>query len=242
MRAAPVWAKCGAGEHEPVSAFLVAIEGIDGSGKGTQSEKLRDHLQRTGRSVALLRFPRYGETLFGQAVAEFLNGRFGTLEQVHPFLASLLYAGDRFESKEYLRQAMAEHDVVVLDRYVPSNLAHQGAKLEGAERRELLQRIERIEYGLYGIPRADLILLLDVPADVAQRLIAGKKQRDYTDRAADLQEADGDYLHRVRQVYRQLAAAGGEWRRIDCLAGDQLRSIDDIAAEIAHIVVQHLPG
>src|SRR5436309_12852628 len=103
--------------------MLIAIEGIDGSGKGTQARRLIERLAASGRRAALLSFPRYGETLFGRAIGEFLNGRFGTLDQVHPFLASLLYAGDRFESRRLLAELLATHDVVVLDRYVASHLA-----------------------------------------------------------------------------------------------------------------------
>src|SRR5947209_2867214 len=91
-------------------------------------------------SAGLLSFPRYQATLFGRAVGDFLNGRFGSLEEVHPFLVSLLFAGDRFESKSVLLDAIETHDVVVLDRYVYSNVAHQASKCEGAERAELTRQ------------------------------------------------------------------------------------------------------
>src|SRR5262245_38670497 len=154
--------------------MLIAIEGIDGSGKGTQAQRLVDRLGAAGVRRALVSFPRYRETLFGGAIGEFLNGAFGSLHEVHPFLASLLYAGDRFESRGHLSQLLASNDVVVLDRYVASNLAHQGAKLDGAAQRDLLDRIAHIEHDVFGLPRADLTLLLDLPAPLAQSLIARK--------------------------------------------------------------------
>src|SRR5258708_39110698 len=114
--------------------MLIDLEGIDGSGKGTQARVLCDRFAQAGVSAALVSFPRYEATRFGRAVGEFLNGRFGSLQQVHPFLVSLLFAGDRFESKEFLVQAIKSHAVVVLDRYVPSNVAHQASKVEGPDR------------------------------------------------------------------------------------------------------------
>lgn len=213
--------------------MLIAIEGIDGSGKGTQARSLVDRLEVSGRKTALLSFPRYGETLFGRAIGEFLNGRFGTLDQVHPFLASLLYAGDRFESRGVLAEALASNDIVVLDRYVASNLAHQGAKLSGAERRELLDRVKKIEHELYGLPIADLTLLLALPAALAQTLIAKKAKRNYTEKAADLQEADGGYLGRVGDVYRELAASDPRgWHVVECSANGAVRPLDDISDDI----------
>ena len=100
---------------------LIVIEGIDGSGKGTQAKALTDRLNDAGRRAELLSFPRYRETLFGHAIGDFLNGRFGQLNEVHPFLASVLYAADRYESKAVLLKALEQNEVVICDRYVPSN-------------------------------------------------------------------------------------------------------------------------
>ena len=213
-------------------APLIVIEGIDGSGKGTQAQQLTERLTATGRRVRLLSFPRYRETLFGHAIGDFLNGRFGQLDQVHPFLASVLYAADRFESKQVLIEALQEFDVVVCDRYVPSNLAHQGAKVEGSERDELLQTIERIEFDIFSLPRPALVVLLDMPVEIAQRNIAAKKPRSYTDKAADLQEADAVYLQRVRDVYLQLASSNSSWQRVESARAGEQRSIADISDDI----------
>ncbi len=222
--------------------MLVAIEGIDGAGKGTQAQRLAAALGRSGLRVRLLSFPRYGETAFGRQVGEFLNGRFGALDQVHPLLVSLLFAGDRFESKPLLEEAVATHDVVILDRYVASNVAHQAAKVEGDERRELRAWIEQLEFGLYRLPRPELVILLDLPAHEAQQLIARKASRTYTDKSADLQEADGNYLECVRQVYLQLAADDPAWQTIGCCCDGQLRTVDDIGAEIEATVRAILRG
>jgi dTMP kinase len=212
--------------------MLIDIEGIDGSGKGTQAKILCDRFLAAGVSAALVSFPRYDATLFGKTVGEYLNGRFGSLAAVHPFLVSLLFAGDRFESKPFLLEALRTSAVVVLDRYVPSNVAHQAAKLEGPARADLTAKILEIEFGIFGLPRPDLVLLLDLPVAVAQDLIARKQARNYTSCKADIQEADGGYLERVRDVYHALARSEPNWKSISCCDGPRLRTIDEIAETI----------
>lgn len=216
-------------------SLLVVIEGIDGSGKGTQSVRLRDRLLARGLRTGLLSFPRYDDTFFGQRIGDFLNGRFGQLDQVDPFLASLLYAGDRLESKSELLQQLSSSDVLILDRYVPSNIAHQAGKKTGEARQELANWIEMIEYELYGLPRPDLVVLLDTPTEVSQEFIAKKAQRTYTDQAADMQEADTSYLSRVRSAYLELAAERN-WSIVSVVNEQGIRSMDDITQELERMV------
>lgn len=220
-------------------SFLVAIEGIDGSGKGTQARKLQEQLVDRGCGCELISFPRYDDTVFGSAVGRFLNGEFGSLADVHPLLASLLYAGDRFESKHTLLEALRLSDVVVLDRYVPSNVAHQAAKRHGAERRELADFIQQLEYRIYGLPVADLVILLDLPVAEAQALVARKHQRSYTHMPADIQESDAEYLSHVRSAYLELADTDASWRTISGVGQDGLRTVDEVAAEIWAAVAPH---
>jgi len=219
---------------------LIAIEGIDGSGKGTQAARLQATLTAAGLQVALISFPRYSDTLFGEAIGRFLNGEFGALDVVDPFLAALLYAGDRLESRPFLLDALQSNDVVVLDRYVASNIAHQGSKQTGAAQKKLITQIQEIEFGINALPQPDLNILLDIPALQARQLISKKNKRDYTDKEADLQEEDTDYLADVRAVYLQLAQSASDWQIIDVMQADQLRTVDAIAAEIALLLQQRL--
>jgi dTMP kinase len=211
---------------------LIAIEGIDGSGKGTQAKRLYERFLAAGQRAALLSFPRYSETRFGHFVGDYLNGRFGALESVHPFLASLLFAGDRFESRPMLLEALAANDVVICDRYIASNIAHQGARVAAQERGQLIEQIETVEYDVFKLPRPDLTILLDLSVENAKRLISQKSARSYTDRAEDLHEADVDYLAVVRSVYQTLARRSGDWRLIACDAAGEIRPIDDLANDI----------
>lgn len=212
--------------------LLVAIEGIDGSGKGTQSELLLKSLREQGTRAELLSFPRYRATQFGRKIGDFLNGRFGNLDQVSPFLVSLLFAGDRLESRQLLQQAVSNNEIVLCDRYVASNIAHQAAKVQGDERAELIEWVRFVEHQLYELPHPDCTIFLDLPVKHATKLIALKAQRSYTNRAADLQEADAEYLQRVHDVYGNLADTETGWIRVQCADREQLRPIEQIAGEV----------
>ena len=222
-------------------ATLIAIEGIDGAGKGTQAGRLVSSLREMGLRVDTLQFPRYSATNFGGAIGDFLNGRFGSLNQVHPQLAAVLYAGDRFESRPLLMQLMEDNDVVVLDRFVGSNLAHQSAKRDGAERTALVDWIENIEYEVFQLPRPALTVLIDMSSQMSRELVSRKATREYTDQEADLQESDLPYLERVRRCYLALAHSRLDWRTIHGLSEDgSLRTIDDVGTEIQTVVCEHL--
>lgn len=211
---------------------LIAIEGIDGSGKGTQAKLLLDRFTAQGVSATLLSFPRYSETRFGGFVGEYLNGRYGSLDEVHPFLAALLFAGDRFESRQTLLDAIERHAVVICDRYVASNVAHQAAKRGGADRDVLIRRIESVEFEVFGLPRPDRTILLDLSVENARRLIAKKAKRSYTDQTEDLHESDGLYLGSVGDVYRARRAADPSWTLVECERAGAVRPIEEIREEV----------
>lgn len=211
---------------------LIAIEGIDGAGKGTQAKRLFERLVASGRRVALFSFPRYAETNFGRYIGEYLNGGFGSLDRVHPFLASLLFAGDRFESREKLLTALSENDIVLCDRYVGSNAAHQGARVPADEREAFLSRIETVEYGVFSLPRPDVTILLDLSVEIAKRQISTKAPRVYTEQSEDLHESDGGYLAAVRDTYRAIAARSEGWKVIDCEERGAVRTIESIADDV----------
>ena len=221
-------------------APLIVLEGIDGSGKGTQANILAESLRKQGLRVGALSFPRYSETFFGQRVGDFLNGRFGALDEVDPFLASLLYAGDRFESRTCLQSERAQNDVMILDRFVASNVAHQAAKREGAERAQLRDWITHIEHTLFGLPTPDLSILLDVSVELSQEFINRKSARSYTDRKADIQESDTEYLQQVREAYLELAAQDDCWVTIPVTQDDRVLTIEQVADRVQTCVLSFL--
>ncbi|RMG41030.1 MAG: dTMP kinase [Planctomycetota bacterium] len=220
--------------------MFVAFEGIDGSGKGTQARMLAERLQAVGTTCQVIAFPRYGETRFGRAISDYLNGAYGDLHSVHPVLASVLYAGDRFESRELLQSAAARNAVVILDRFTASNVAHQAAKLPEPERPAFIQWITGIEHDVFGMPHPDVTVLLDIEPELAQRRVSGKAPRGYTHATHDLHESDRAYLAEVRRVYLQLAEREPNWYVVAATDGEgRPRSPDQIAARIWDILVSH---
>jgi dTMP kinase len=211
---------------------LLAIEGIDGAGKGTQAARLAENASARGHRVASFSFPLYDENPFSRAVADYLNGEFGGADEVHPELAALLYAGDRYHARPQLVRALAENDLVVCDRYVASNMAHQGGKLSGDARRRLLDWLEEVEYGEFALPRPSLVVLLDAPVALARELVGRKGARGYTTLEADIHEADRAHTDATREVYLELADRHG-WRVVATADEDgDVRDVSDVADEI----------
>jgi len=213
--------------------MLVAIEGIDGAGKGTLTRNLMALAARDGVDAASLSFPRYDETAFAKLIAQYLNGRFGDIDDVPVRFAALLYAGDRFESRPKLEALTAAHRLVILDRYVASNMAYNAAKLPSKLRQDLLDWLDETEFGIFGLPRPDLTCLVCTQPELADQLVARKDARSYTEATRDLHEADRGFMAEVADVYDMLAGQDGRWLRVDPLDGDgNLRTPDDIAAEV----------
>lgn len=222
--------------------MLVVIDGIDGAGKGTLTRELLARARAEGIDAASLAFPRYDETAFGKLIGQYLNGRFGELDEVPVRFAALLFAGDRFESRDKLAALLAQHKLVILDRYVSSNIAYNAAKLPAAEQAEMIAWIEETEYETFALPRPDLTVLLATKPDTADELVARKDQRSYTEATRDLHEADGGYMEKVAAVYAAMAKAGGEgWLSVDPLdqAGG-LRPPEAIADEVWQAIAKKL--
>jgi len=211
---------------------LIAIEGIDGSGKRTQVDLLEKALTAEGHSVFLTGFPQY-KSWFGKMVGQFLNGDFGALESVDPHFSALLYAGDRFEAKPLLESALSEGKIVLADRYIGSNLAHQTARAAAEERDAFIAWIEHLEYNIYNLPRETMVLYLRVPPKEAQHLINRKSARAYTKEKQDLQEASLRHLEGAAAMYDQLARRPN-WTTIECFDATRaaMRSQKNIAAQI----------
>jgi dTMP kinase len=200
----------------PARGKLIALEGIDGSGKRTQLELLAAELDARGLDTFRISFPRY-ESSFGKLVARYLNGEFGPLEAVDPHFSALLYAGDRLEAKPEIEAALAVGKFVLADRYIGSNLAHQSARVPVAQREEFLEWLKRLEYGLYGLAHEDLVIYLRVPIAEARRLVGLKSARAYTTLQRDIQEADTKHLEQTAIIYERLATEAN-WVSIDCIS------------------------
>ncbi len=194
---------------------FIALEGIDGSGKRTQLDLLASELEARGLAIFRISFPRY-ESFYGKLVARYLNGEFGPMSAVDPHLSALLYAGDRFEAKPELEAALAAGKIVLADRYIGSNMAHQSERVPSELREEFFAWLKRLEYGLYGLPVEDLVIYLRLPFAEAHRLIGLKPARAYTNLKRDIQEADIKHLEQTAIIYDRLATEAS-WASIDCI-------------------------
>jgi dTMP kinase len=193
---------------------LIVIEGVDGSGKRTQTELLSRALSARGIDCLTVSFPHY-DSFFGRMIGRFLNGEFGPLDAVDPHFAALLYAGDRLEAKPQLEAALAADKTILADRYVASNLAHQGARVAREKRGDFLAWLRRLEYEVYGLPAESLVVYLRARPAQAQQLVERKAARAYTTQKHDLLEANLVHLEQAAGVYDELAAEPN-WVTVEC--------------------------
>jgi dTMP kinase len=210
---------------------LIVFEGLDGSGKSTQTKLLESRLKKEGYRVVRIDFPQYGKKSAG-LVEEYLNGKYGTTDEVGPYRASIFYACDRYDASFQIRQWLEEGTIVISDRYVGSNVGHQGGKIKDKEEREkYLKWLFGLEYNVFGIPRPDITFLLKTSPEWSLKL-AGKitdpekleKRKSYLGgKEKDLHEEDRAHLANALESY--LEAVGGAeslYRIIECVDGDSL--------------------
>ena len=190
---------------------MIAIEGVDGSGKRTLTEGLRRALAAQGRSVATLAFPRYGDSVTADLAREALHGAHGDLAG-SVYAMAVLFALDRAAARDRIAALRAGHDVLILDRYVASNAAYCAARLHQDADGDMVDWVGGLEYGRLGLPEPDLQILLDVGVEVAAAR-ARRRAGEEADRARDAYERDDGLQSRTAAVYSGLAAAQwhGRW-------------------------------
>jgi len=204
---------------------LIALEGIDASGKATQTALLAQRAEAAGLRVRTISFPRYGEGFFAEMVERYLRGEFARRAgDVSPYLAALPYACDRWQAAPMLREWLGGGRAVLCNRYVAANLAHQGSKLASdAERRAFYEWDLRLEHEVLGLPRPALQVLLEVPTDLAAALRRERDAREGRAEGDDIHEADLSYLRATADAYRQVAAeTPGPWAVVQCAEGGRM--------------------
>ena len=211
--------------------MIIVFEGIDGSGKGTQSKNLSEYLTNKGVNNALFSFPNYTGTFFGSEIAKYLNGSYGSMEALPAEFPAMLYALDRFEMKNSIIEAAKSGKTIILDRYVSSNFAHQAAKLPRDKQDAFIEWVKNVEYNILGLPMPHVVFFLDVPPRVTRSLVLKKDVRSYTKEKEDIHEKNSDYLQKVYNVYKHIAAKDG-WNIIPCMDKDRLRSQEEIFTSI----------
>ena len=216
---------------------LIAIEGLDGSGKTTQIGLLIEYLKGIGVETRFVHFPRVSEGIFGELIAKFLRGEFGSVKDVHPQLVALLFAQDRKDFAATIEDWLGSGYVVLMDRYVLSNLAFQCAKVADPDAKVALRAwINELEYSYNRIPKPDFSFYLDVPFSFVQRALDKQREgshRDYLQGMDDIHEKDTQLQRDVKKEYESLITLDGTIEKIVCSdAGGGMRPIADIHGDI----------
>jgi dTMP kinase len=208
-----LWAA--AGDRRSVSRYarrvLIAIEGVDGAGKHTLTQGLRAQFEAAGKSVTSLAFPRYHRSVTADLAAEALHGGHGDLSS-SVYAMAVLFALDRADARGEIERLRAEHDVVILDRYVASNAAYSAARLHQGIDGEVVAWVHELEFDRFGAPAPDWQVLLAVPTELAAQRAQRRADTD-ADRARDAYERDDGLQRRTNEAYAGLAATdwGGRW-------------------------------
>lgn len=200
-------------------AFIV-LEGLDGAGKSTQIRQLQEWLTDQGFTYEYVHFPRFTTPVYGDLIARFLRGELGAVDAVNPYLVGLIYAGDRREAAPMIRKWIDEQKVVIIDRYVTSNIAYQCAKLESEEEKKALREwILNLEYDTNAIPKPDITLFLDVPFAFTEKSLSENREgddREYLKGKSDIHEASLDLQQAVRKVYVDESRYDPSFHVVDC--------------------------
>ena len=215
---------------------LIVIDGTDGTGKTTQAALLVKRLKQERHRIAIADFPRYGLPS-AYFIEQYLNGRYGPAGAIDPYAASLFYALDRFDSKNTLKKQLTGGQIIISNRYVTSNMGHQGGKIRSLlARRRYFHWLDWLEHDLLGLPRPDLTIILHVPAALAQRLVDRKGRRDYIRKKRDLHEADLTHLKAAEQTYLEIGRKFKNFCVVGCVEKGKLLSPPEVHKKIWDIV------
>ncbi len=192
--------------------LFIVIEGSDGAGKSTQFKLLQERLKSAKYDIHTIKFPRYDHES-SLMVRKYLKGEYGTAKEVGPYKASMFYAMDRFDAKDEIQEAIDSGKIVLVDRYVGSNMAHQATFFDTeAERKGFYTWVDQYEFDTLGVPRPDLNIVLTLPFDVTIKRIAKRKEKK------DLLEADDNHVRNSIRVYQEICDLFPKsFSHVDCI-------------------------
>ncbi len=217
--------------------MFIVIDWIDGSGKWTQVKLLEENLIKLGKKVKVLDYPRYWEKS-AFAVEKYLNWDYW--KEVTAKQASIFYALDRFDDSFNIREDIESYDYIISNRYVSANMIHQAWKISSKKQREeFLDWLEELEYWIFNIPKPDKTIFLNVSPEMSQKLVLMKDDREYLKwwKKMDLHEEDKDHLINAHSSAMDVVSRYSDWVKIDCEESLQMRSIDDINADIINEII-----
>ena len=219
---------------------LIVLDGIDGSGKATQTRLLEKRLKKEGVKVKTIDFPQYQKNFFGRLIGEALCGELGDFIGVNPRIASVLYAADRLESSKQIVKWIDEGYIILADRYVSANQIHQGGKIDNAKKRnEFLAWLDTMEHKIFGIPRPDIVVYLDVPFEVSSMWLKKKitqRKKEYLNGRKDVAEDNLAHLKNSRNSALYLAKQQKNWEKIVCCKGVTCMIPEEVHERVYEIV------
>ena len=224
---------------------LIVFEGLDGSGKSTQTKLLELYLKRQGFKTAMIDFPQHGEKSAG-LVDQYLQGKYGKAEKVNPYVASIFYACDRYDASFKLKKWLSEKKIVIADRYMASNIGHQGGKIKDKkERRKFIKWLYELEYEIFKIPKPDLTLVLKTNPEFSIKLadkITDKEKQERRksylgSRKLDIHEKDKSHLKNALASYLQAAKEfPRDFKVIECVKNGKLLSPEEIHLKVRELI------
>jgi len=216
--------------------MFIVLDWLDGSGKGTQTKLVSEALIAMWKKVLVLDYPRYGEDSC-YFVEKYLNGAYG---EVNAKAASIFYALDRFEDSFNFKERQKEYDYIISNRYVSANMIHHGGKIDDKKKRmKFMKWLYKLEYKIFEIPKPDIVLFLDVPPEVSQKLIEKKEARNYIKdgKTKDLHEADEHHLKNAYKVAHEILENFPDWKQIKSTKNGEMLPLEVITQKIlSHII------
>ena len=223
---------------------LIVIDGTDGSGKATQVALLGKRLKKEGHTVKLLDFPEYYKNFFGQFIGHCLTEQYYNFINVHPKIASVLYAADRFESKVQIEKWLSQGYVVLANRYVSSNQIHQGGKIKNPKKRmEFLTWLDEMEHRVFKIPRPNVVIYLSVPFAITEQMMKQRNataKRNYAGNKKDVHEVDVDFQKNSRKSALWLSDTLPYFKKIECANAKTILSREAIHEMVYEQVIKVL--
>ena len=215
---------------------LIVIDGTDSSGKATQVKLLVQSLKNEGQKVKVIDFPDYYSNFFGKFIGHCLSEQYYNFVKIHPKIASVLYAADRFESRDKIKKWLSEGNIVIANRYASANQIHQGGKIANTKKREsFLKWLAEMEYKVFKIPKPDAVFYLSVPIPIVLKLIRERNKnskRKYLGKKKDVHERDVNFLENSRKSALWLAKTQKGWIKIECVKNGVLDTRENIHKEI----------
>lgn len=217
-----------------MSGKLITMEGLDGSGKATQTELLCGALAERGVKLHRVSFPDYEEPS-SALVKMYLKGEFGTNpDDVNAYAASSFYAVDRYASyQKHWRQDYQQGTLIIADRYTTSNIVFQLSKLPREQWPDFVEWVQDYEYGKLTLPRPDLTIYLNMPLEVSQKLLSGRYHGN--EEKKDIHESNAAYLRACRKS-ADYAAQRLDWKMVQCADEIGLKTVEQIHGEVMDIV------